>query len=57
MSDEWECSVCNGTGRAQPDCPQCYGDGWVEDKSDGGTMTCPSCNYEPCSECDGTDSK
>lgn len=25
-------------------CKECEGDGWVEDPSDGGTMTCPRCD-------------
>jgi hypothetical protein len=28
------------------ECPECSGRGWVDDPSDGGTMTCPSCGGE-----------
>lgn len=27
-------------------CDMCDGNGWVEDPSDGGTMTCPECEGE-----------
>lgn len=56
MSDEteWvECPHCQGKKMEFPDCASCEGAGWVEDEDDGGTMTCPECNSEPCSECDG----
>ncbi len=27
-------------------CPECNGNGWVYDPSDGGTMCCPLCDGE-----------
>ena len=27
----------------EDDCETCDGNGWVDDPSDGGTMTCPDC--------------
>jgi DnaJ-class molecular chaperone len=49
-----ECEHCNGTGMAEPKCAECEGMGWVTDPEDGGTMNCPTCENEPCDECDGT---
>lgn len=53
MDEDEVCKHCNGTGKEFPDCPECEGRGWVDDPDDGGTMTCPECDDEPCSECDG----
>lgn len=47
------CANCNGTGQAIPECEACNGNGWVEDPSDGGTMTCPECNDDKCDFCGG----
>lgn len=38
--EEWE-EICGHDGSA--DCETCGGNGWVDDPSDGGTMTCPDC--------------
>lgn len=57
MEDDNEpipCEACAGTGQAEPDCEECQGYGWVEDPSDGGTMTCPECHDEQCYECNGS---
>lgn len=48
------CTQCEGTMMEYPDCDTCGGQGWVDDPDDGGTMTCPECDAEPCSHCDGT---
>lgn len=37
--DDYECPDCDG-----PLCPTCLGTNWVDDPSDGGTMTCPDCD-------------
>lgn len=47
------CPECNGTGQLIPDCESCDGNGWVDDPSDGGTMTCPECGDEKCERCGG----
>ncbi len=49
---DYTCTQCDGTGMEHPLCEICLGVGWVDD--DGGTMTCPECDAEPCSHCDGT---
>lgn len=52
--EQWiECPHCHGKKKEFPDCEECNGCGWVEDPEDGGTMTCPACNDEVCSECNG----
>ena len=54
-----DCGECDGTGLAMPEgCELCDSYGWVDDPSDGGTMTCPDCNGlagENCEnpECEG----
>lgn len=50
------CRTCQGSGRKCA-CETCEGNGWVDDPSDGGTMTCPECNGEagePCVSCEGS---
>jgi DnaJ-class molecular chaperone len=47
------CPHCNGSGMEFPDCETCEGRGWVDDPSDGGTMSCPECYGETCSVCNG----
>ena len=55
MNDnDYTCKHCNGTGMEDPECEMCEGKGWIEDEENGGTMTCPECDGEECSECDGT---
>lgn len=55
MADyDYTCENCNGSGQEINDCPECEGQGWVDDPDDGGTMTCPECENEQCNECDGT---
>lgn len=51
-----DCSACNGTGRSDDDCPDCYGEGlWqCEDGDcDEGTHDCEECfnGKQYCSEC------
>ena len=46
-----DCPNCKGTGRAEPECEECEGNGWVDDPEDGGTMTCPSCLDLDCHHC------
>lgn len=55
MSDQLEpCEACAATGSTHHDCEPCDGEGYVEDPSDGGTMTCPACGgHEYCPKCDG----
>lgn len=57
MSNE-NCPLCGGTGMEVIMCEECGGDGWVYDPSDGGTMTCPTCDAFPdeevCELCSGT---
>lgn len=52
-----ECGECDGTGRLMADgCEACNSNGWVDDPSDGGTMTCPEClgdAGEECPDCEG----
>ena len=54
LMNEYTCKHCEGTGYEFPNCDTCEGNGWVDDPDDSGTMTCPECNAESCSECDGT---
>ena len=52
-----ECKKCDGSGYTFPSCERCYRLGWVDDPSDGGTITCPECegeSIERCKLCDGT---
>lgn len=51
--EDWRCPDCQGTGKFF-ECEACHGNGWVEDPSDGGTMTCPECLDDPCETCGGT---
>jgi hypothetical protein len=52
--EKWiECPHCKNTGKEIPDCEECEGRGWVNDPLDDGTMTCPECDDETCSVCDG----
>lgn len=51
-----DCEVCDGTGSAMPEgCVTCNDTGWVDDPSDGGTMTCPDCMGEAGEYCDNPD--
>ncbi len=45
MSDEKSavCPCCDGSGYENSECETCGRDGYVDDPSDGGTMTCPDC--------------
>lgn len=52
--EDVKCKMCDGTGMADPDCPECEGCGWVEDPENGGTMSCPECGGDECAYCDGT---
>ena len=45
------CDACSGSGNLE--CDTCDSAGWVDDPSDGGTMTCPDCQGEKCIECNG----
>lgn len=47
------CPDCKGTGQFDPECEKCEGYGWVDDPSDGGTMTCPECDDQKCDTCKG----
>ena len=40
------CGLCSGAGVVSESrkCDECDGNGWVQDDSDGGTMTCPKCD-------------
>lgn len=53
-ADGNECEFCDGTGKMIPNCETCEGKGWVNDPSDGGTMSCPVCDNEDCDICHGT---
>lgn len=49
------CKKCDGTGRKDT-CDYCDNNGWVDDPSDGGTMTCPECygdSGKECLDCEG----
>ena len=46
-----DCPHCEGTGREYPNCEICEGAGWIDDPSDGWTMTCPECEAENCHIC------
>lgn len=48
---DFDCEHCEDTRLAHRDCETCEGGGWVDDEEDGGTMTCPECNAEPCPHC------
>ncbi|MBI1202628.1 MAG: hypothetical protein GC182_08975 [Rhodopseudomonas sp.] len=52
--DDWKCEECDGTGMDFADCPECQGNGWVDDEEDGGTMTCPTCDGCKCETCKGS---
>lgn len=47
------CEHCQDTQLEHPNCETCKGFGWIEDPSDGGTMSCPECDGEPCQTCGG----
>lgn len=50
------CKACNGTGYKHEGCDLCERNGWVDDPSDDGTMTCPECEGESaelCPTCEG----
>lgn len=51
--DDFKCRACDGTGMDEPDCSLCTGKGWVDDPR-GGTMTCPNCDGDKCSRCNGS---
>lgn len=52
----YTCPHCKDSNLEFPDCETCGGNGWVYDPSNGGTMTCPECQCEPCHLCgDGRD--
>lgn len=53
VPDTETCEHCEGTGKLMPDCTECSGHGWIDDPSDGGTMTCPLCDDEECPDCEG----
>jgi DnaJ-class molecular chaperone len=57
MDEDTQCRDCEGTGKLDANCPECDGNGWVDDPSDGGTMTCPSCENDDCPSCGGTGSQ
>lgn len=52
------CNDCDGSGNQHGEfCEKCENNGWVEDPSDGGTMTCPDCDGdagEQCETCSGS---
>lgn len=49
-----DCDCCDGSGY-DDSCQECEGRGWVDDESDGGTITCPNCDGDNiCWYCDGT---
>lgn len=52
-SSDLTCENCHGSGQEFPACEACAGNGWVDDPDDGGTMTCPVCDDEKCSDCGG----
>ena len=55
MTEYVDCPSCNGTKTEFPDCDVCDGRGWIygPSLSDAGTMLCPECEGEPCSDCEG----
>ncbi len=50
-----ECKRCNASGYRHDECNTCGRDGYVDDPSDGGYMSCPECygdSAEECQECE-----
>ena len=54
LAEDWTCVHCYGYGVEFPECERCEGKGWVNDLELGGTMTCPLCDNEECSVCQGS---
>jgi len=52
--DVWSCTVCDGTGSASHNCEECEGEGVVDCRHCGSSMTCPECDDADCESCGGS---